>query len=44
MWEVILNLLFDSTRGDGFGSLDLWWVYFEDVQGYPLAKLSDHGG
>ena len=33
--------LFDSTRGDGFGSLDLWWVYFEDVQGYPLAKFSD---
>jgi hypothetical protein len=36
--------LFDSTRGDGFGSLDLWWVYFKDVQGYPLAKLSDYGG
>jgi len=23
--------LFDSTREDGFGSLDLWWVYFTDV-------------
>ena len=33
--------LFDSTRGDGFGSLDLWWVYFEDVQGYPLITVSD---
>ena len=26
--------LFDSTRGDGSGSLDLWWVYFENVMGY----------
>ena len=33
--------LFDSTRGDGFGSLDLWWVYFEDVQGYSLVESSD---
>ena len=33
--------LFDSTRGDGFGSLDLWWVYFKDVQGYPLVELAD---
>jgi hypothetical protein len=32
--------LFDSTRGDGFGSLDLWWVYFKDVQGYPLVAVS----
>ena len=29
------------TGGDGFGSLDLWWVYFKDVQGYPLTNLSD---
>jgi hypothetical protein len=37
--------LFDSTRGDGFGSLDLWWVYFKDVQGYPLlVESSDSGG
>ena len=33
--------LFDSTRGDGFGSLDLWWVYFKDVQGYPLVESSE---
>jgi hypothetical protein len=33
--------LFDSTRGDGFGSLDLWWVYFKDVQGYPLVESLD---
>jgi hypothetical protein len=33
--------LFDSTRGDGLGSLDLWWVYFKDVQGYPLVESSD---
>ena len=33
--------LFDSTRGDGFGSLDLWWVYFKDVQGYSLVESSD---
>jgi hypothetical protein len=32
--------LFDSTRGDGFGSLDLWWVYFKNVQGYPLGAMS----
>ena len=32
--------LFDSTRGDGFGSLDLWWLYFKDVQGYPLVAVS----
>lgn len=32
--------LFDSTRRDGFGSLDLWWVYFKDVQGYPLVTAS----
>jgi hypothetical protein len=35
--------LFDSTRGDGFGSLDLWWVYFKDVQGYPLVESSEEG-
>lgn len=32
--------VFDSTRRDGFGSLDLWWVYFKDVQGYPLVTAS----
>jgi hypothetical protein len=25
--------LFDSTRGAGFGGMDLWWVYFKDVKG-----------
>lgn len=23
--------LFDSTRGAGFGGMDIWWVYFKDV-------------
>jgi hypothetical protein len=32
--------LFDSTREDGFGSLDLWWVYSKDVPGYPLVAGS----
>jgi hypothetical protein len=26
--------LFDSTRGAGFGGMDIWWVYFKDVIGY----------
>jgi hypothetical protein len=25
--------LFDSTRGAGFGGMDIWWVYFKDVMG-----------
>jgi hypothetical protein len=25
--------LFDSTRGAGFGGMDIWWVYFKDVRG-----------
>lgn len=29
--------LFDSDRAGGFGSKDLWWVYFKDVPGHPLA-------
>ena len=29
--------LFDSTRGAGFGGMDLWWVYFKDVTGYTSA-------
>jgi len=32
--------LFDSTRAAGFGSLDLWWVYFKDVTGHPPASAS----
>ena len=26
--------LFDSTRGMGFGGMDIWWVYFKEVKGY----------
>jgi WD40-like Beta Propeller Repeat len=29
--------LFDSDRAGGFGSKDLWWVYFKNVLGHPLA-------
>ena len=32
--------LFDSTRGAGFGGMDIWWVYFRDVQGYPVTAAS----
>jgi len=32
--------LFDSDRADGFGSKDLWWVYFAGVPGHPLAAAS----
>ena len=32
--------LFDSTRGAGSGSMDIWWVYFKDVKGYPFAAAS----
>ena len=32
--------LFDSTRAAGRGSRDIWWVYFKDVQGYPLDVAS----
>jgi WD40-like Beta Propeller Repeat len=38
MWTPDLRILvFDSVRDGGFGSLDLWWVYFENVLGYPAA-------
>jgi hypothetical protein len=30
--------LFDSDRAGGFGSKDLWWVYFKEVPGHPLAS------
>jgi hypothetical protein len=30
---------FDSTRGDGFGGMDIWWVHFKDVEGYPATAL-----
>jgi hypothetical protein len=32
--------LFDSTRGAGFGSLDLWWIYMSDLPGQPPAAAS----
>ena len=32
--------LFDSTRGAGFGGMDIWWVYFKDVKEHPLASAS----
>jgi hypothetical protein len=28
-------LLFDSTRGAGFGSVDLWWIHYKDITYYP---------
>ncbi len=31
--------LFDSTRGSGFGGMDIWWVYFKDVKGYPMSAI-----
>jgi hypothetical protein len=35
-WTPDLKIfLFDSTRGAGFGGMDIWWVYFKDVKGYP---------
>jgi hypothetical protein len=32
--------LFDSTKGAGFGGMDIWWVYFKDVKGYPMTARS----
>jgi hypothetical protein len=38
-WTPDLKIfLFDSVRDGGFGSRDIWWVYFEDV-GDPLAAI-----
>jgi hypothetical protein len=31
--------LFDSDRAGGYGSKDVWWVYFADVGGQPLAAV-----
>ena len=37
-WTPDLRIfLFDSVREGGFGSRDIWWVYFKDVMGNPLA-------
>jgi WD40-like Beta Propeller Repeat len=35
--------LFDSTRSNGFGGMDIWWVYFKDVKGYPMTAISVGG-
>jgi hypothetical protein len=35
--------LFDSVREGGFGARDIWWVYFKDLQGYPLAASTIWG-
>jgi hypothetical protein len=40
-WTPDLKIfLFDSVREGGFGSRDIWWVYYEDVMGKPLAAAS----
>ena len=37
-WTPDLEIfLFDSIREGGFGARDIWWVYFEEVVGYPKA-------
>ena len=41
VWTPDLRIfLFDSVREGGFGSRDIWWIYFEDVIGNPLAATS----
>jgi hypothetical protein len=41
VWTPDLKIfLFDSVREGGFGSRDIWWVYFEDVMGNPLAAMA----
>jgi hypothetical protein len=32
--------LFDSLKAGGSGGRDIWWVYFKDVPGHPLAAKS----
>jgi hypothetical protein len=40
-WTPDLKIfLFDSVREGGFGSRDIWWLYFEDVMGKPLAAMA----
>jgi hypothetical protein len=37
-WTPDLQIfLFDSTRGGNFGGMDIWWVYFKDVMGFPAT-------
>ena len=41
VWTPDLKIfLFDSVREGGFGSRDIWWMYFKDVMGNPLAASS----
>ena len=43
-WTPDLRIfLFDSVDQAGFGSRDIWWVYFEDVLGNPSATVSSSG-
>jgi hypothetical protein len=34
--------LFDSVRQNGSGGRDIWWVYFQDVSGYPLTASTNN--
>jgi len=37
-WTPDLKIfLFDSVRKGGFGARDIWWIYFKEVKGDPLA-------
>lgn len=41
VWTPDLKIfLFDSVREGGYGSRDVWWVYFKDIMGFPLAATS----
>ena len=40
-WTPDLKIfLFDSVRSGGYGSRDIWWIYFKNVEGYPLTAAS----
>jgi Tol biopolymer transport system component len=42
-WTPDLRVfLFDSVNRHGIGSRDIWWIYFKDVTGDPLA-VESHG-
>lgn len=44
-WTPDLKIfLFDSVREGGFGSKDIWWVYFEEVMKHAPAAVSDNAG
>lgn len=36
--------LFDSDRAGGYGSKDIWWLYFADVTGQPRAGTTGSRG